>query len=98
MMKQSVFIPVILPVMMVTGSYAQAWNIGGNVVNLPSADVLLGIASPNTKNLVFVNGNSGGVPVERGRITSGGLWGIGTQGPNSRFHLNAPAGTTTICW
>lgn len=73
---------------------AQDWTIGGNNVAGAGADRLLGITGPNTKNLVFINGNLGGVPTERGRITNTGLWGIGTIAPNSRFHINGAAGET----
>lgn len=83
-----------ISLLIVTGGFAQSWMIGGNNVAGAGADRLFGIISPANKNLVFVNGNSGGVPIERGRITSDGLWGIGTSLVNAKLHVNSAAGET----
>ena len=85
-----------MAIMMLTAvtSHAQSWKIGGNNAAGGGTDKLFGIISPMNRNIVFVNGNLNGVPIERGRITSDGLWGIGTTQIGARLHVNSTAGET----
>jgi len=67
-----------------TNSFAQNWVNGGN--NL-SATGKLGTIS--NQSLAFITNKT-----ERGRITNGGNWGIGSTGTTSRFTINSASGVS----
>ncbi|PSR52350.1 hypothetical protein AHMF7605_01835 [Adhaeribacter arboris] len=58
------------------------WQLGGNDLNSSQR-----IGSNTNYSLLFETNNS-----ERGRITNGGLWGIGTTSPNTKLHVNSATG------
>lgn len=62
--------------------HAQNWVNGGNTL---SANGTLGLNS--NYSLIFETNNT-----ERGRITNGGRWGIGSTGTSSRFTINSVSG------
>lgn len=88
-MKTLQFIGMAVACLMTSGSKAQDWLVGGNALGRTGTNILMGITGSNNKNLVFVNTNEDGIPVERARITSVGRWGIGTAFPNARLHINS---------
>lgn len=93
-MKQHTLSCIAFVLLSAVTCHAQSWKIGGNNAAGGGADKLFGIISPSNRNIVFVNGNLNGVPVERGRITSDGLWGIGTTQIGARLHVNSAVGET----
>lgn len=62
------------------------WSTLGN--NLPQNGVL---GTNTNHSLIFRTNNT-----ERGRITNGGNWGIGTSSPGAKFHVNSGAGFNSI--
>ncbi len=65
---------------------AQNWVNGGNTL---SANGRLGINS--NFSLIFETNNT-----ERGRITNGGNWGIGTSSPGAKLQVNSASGASAF--
>src|SRR3712207_2073994 len=60
---------------------AQDWHLGGNTLPLLNP-ALWRLGSNNSIPVIFETNNT-----EWGRITVGGLWGIGTPTPGVKFHV-----------
>jgi len=70
-----------------TSLQAQSWNIGGNPnTDVPAAGGRLG--TNGNRPVLFETNNT-----ERARMmNTTGFWGFGTTAPNTRVHINSPAG------
>jgi hypothetical protein len=68
----------------VLSSFAQNWVNGGNTLAATGT-----IGTNSSHSLLFETAG-----VERGRITNGGNWAIGSVGTTSRFTINVPAGVS----
>ncbi|WP_018613152.1 tail fiber domain-containing protein [Segetibacter koreensis] len=63
---------------------AQNWVNGGNTLTATGK-----FGTKNSQSVVFITNNT-----ERGRITNGGNWGIGSTGTTSRFTVNSASGVS----
>src|SRR4051794_5056571 len=83
-MKKKLLLASAVLLIMSSQLFAQDWTNGGNSL---TANGKLGTKS--NFSLIFITNNT-----ERGRITNGGNWGIGSTGSTSRFTVNAPSGVS----
>ncbi len=78
-----------LVMLVITGSFplmAQDWRIGGNALSGTGS-----LGSTNNYSMTFKTNNT-----ERGRLTSGGLWGFGSNNPSAKVHINTVSGQDAL--